>query len=86
MCVLRERPDAVVIDAMLPDVSGLDLAARLLSNDATATTPIVVLTGDDAAYAQAEGMRGFDAVLRKPCPADVLVAVLQRAISLRTIR
>ena len=81
----RENPDAVVTDVLLPDCDGLDIGRRLLANRTTAAIPILVLTGDDAAYARAEHTRDFDEVLRKPCPADVLIAVIQRAIAVRAI-
>ena len=44
----RESPDAVVTDVVLPDGDGLDIGRRLQANRATAATPILVLTGDDA--------------------------------------
>src|SRR5690348_747858 len=41
----RLRPSAVVVDLRLPDVTGLDLIARLRNDDPGAT--IVALTGAD---------------------------------------
>src|ERR1044072_2036038 len=49
----RHRPDAIVVDVLLPDVDGLNLCERLLANQATASIPLIVLTGDDAAHARA---------------------------------
>ncbi len=83
---LTHRPDAIVVDVLLPDVDGLGLCVRLRSNASTAGIPIIVLTGDEGSFARAEPMRGLDAVLRKPCPADVLIGVLRRAMSVRAIR
>ncbi len=81
-----ERPDAVVIDCVLPDVDGLAICERLVANPGTATVPLLVLTGDDRAYERAMTMRLLDAVLRKPCPADVLLRAVLQAISVRAIR
>lgn len=78
-----ERPDAMVVDVLLPDLDGLDLCRRLLSNAVTASIPLIVLTGDDAAYARARVVRGLDAVLKKPCPAEQLLGALRRTIGAR---
>jgi CheY-like chemotaxis protein len=82
---IQQRPDAVVVDALLPDVNGLEVCARLQADGRTRSIPLVVLTGDDPSFAHAEQLRTLDAVLRKPCPADVLIAVVRRAIAIRKI-
>ena len=67
----RERPDVIVMDVLLPDADGLDLAHRLRINPQTEHIPIIVLTGDDTAYARAQLARSeLTDVLMKPCPAD----------------
>ena len=42
------RPDAVVADVSLPDISGLDLARRLRTDARTKNASIVVLTAQAA--------------------------------------
>src|SRR5579862_646220 len=76
----RELPDLVVMDVLMPDVNGLTVAKRLRANRQTTHLPIVILTGDAAAYAQAqiEGL-AFSAILTKPCPASVLLGVVKAA-------
>ncbi len=76
-----ERLDAIVVDVILPDLDGLALCNRLLANATTASIPLIVLTGDDAAHARAKMMESqLQAILRKPCPADRLIAVLHFAV------
>lgn len=77
------RPDAIVVDVLLPDADGLELCERLLASEQTQSAALVVLTGDDAAFERAATMRLLDAVLKKPCSADRLLLVLHRAISAR---
>lgn len=78
------QPDAIVIDVLLPDVDGLTLCARLRKNPVTASIPLIVLTGDDAAYARAQLRRShLSDVLMKPCPADRLLAVLRATLERR---
>ncbi|HAJ43220.1 MAG TPA: DNA-binding response regulator, partial [Alcanivorax sp.] len=42
--IVDERPDLVLLDWMLPSVSGIELARRLKREDATAEVPIIMLT------------------------------------------
>lgn len=77
---VEQRPDAMVIDAVLPDLDGLDLCQRLLADSRTAATPLLVLTGNDAAFARARTMPSLAAVLTKPCPGDTLLAAIHQAL------
>ena len=81
-----DQPDVIMIDVLLPDADGLDLATRLRTNPETSHISLVVLTGDDAAYAKARVMTDtVDAVLRKPCPADTLVQTSREVIGIRRL-
>jgi DNA-binding response OmpR family regulator len=55
---LRERPDLVLLDVMLPRMNGYDVAQRLQSDQATTRIPVVFMT----ALATADDRkRGFEA-------------------------
>jgi DNA-binding response OmpR family regulator len=55
---LRERPDLVLLDVMLPRMNGYDVAQRLRSDQATTRIPVVFMT----ALATADDRkRGFEA-------------------------
>jgi PAS domain S-box-containing protein len=41
----RERPDLILLDALLPDVDGFDVCEQLRNNSATHFIPVVMLTG-----------------------------------------
>ena len=72
------RPDLVLMDILLPKVSGYDLARYIRQHEAYSTLPILFLTSD--AQARAETMRaGGDDHLTKPIsPGLLLTAVSQR--------
>jgi CheY-like chemotaxis protein len=76
---ISERPDVIVLDLLLPDIDGFALAERIRITPATRSIPIVVLTGDDAAFVRAEGIAQFSDVLLKPCPADRLLQAIHQA-------
>ena len=43
--VKEERPDAVLLDVMMPDMSGSDVAEALKQDPETADIPVIFLTG-----------------------------------------
>lgn len=42
--IVDQRPDLVVLDWMMPDVSGLDFLRRLKRDDNTREIPVIMLT------------------------------------------
>jgi len=80
----RERPDLVVLDLMLPDRDGWDVA-RVMRNDATlADTPIIMLTARVEHHDRIVGLElGADDYVTKPFHPGELIAriraVLRRA-------
>lgn len=79
------RPDAAIIDFMLPDGSALDLLERFKAVDPSA--PVIVLTGhgsiDIAVRAVQEGAAQF---LTKPIDLPALLTVVQRSLETQSIR
>jgi CheY-like chemotaxis protein len=69
---LELSPDLVVVDYVLPDVSGAEVCRQLRDQPQTAATPIIAVT------AAPEALRwqscDADAVLSKPCQLDTLIA------------
>jgi two-component system, OmpR family, alkaline phosphatase synthesis response regulator PhoP len=74
-----ERPDLVVLDVMLPSMSGLEVCRTLKHSDGTEGTPIILLTarnGEDDARAGEEA--GADRYLTKPfSPLTLLTEVVK---------
>jgi DNA-binding response OmpR family regulator len=72
----RERYDAIILDVMLPGLSGFELCARLRQEKAL-TTPIIMLTARDQLQDKLEGFQhGADDYLVKPFDLPELVARL----------
>src|SRR5690606_20902505 len=67
------RPDAVVLDIMLPDFDGLEVLRRLRSYDPT--LPVVFLTARDAVEDRVVGLTaGGDDYVTKPFSLEEVVA------------
>jgi signal transduction histidine kinase/DNA-binding response OmpR family regulator len=82
---VRERPpSAVILDLMMPGISGYDVAAVLKSNPATRSIPILVLSVVEDAQA---GFRvGVDSYIHKPHQPDQLVHELEGLIGTERTR
>jgi DNA-binding response OmpR family regulator len=83
--VRLQRPDLIILDLMLPKVSGWDVC-RALRRDPTAAVPIIMLTARDAVSDRIVGLElGADDYLVKPFDPHELVArvhaVLRRTTS-----
>ncbi|WP_250470123.1 MULTISPECIES: response regulator [unclassified Caballeronia] len=72
------RPDAVLLDIWMPDISGLEVAARLRANSATSS---IILIAHSAAAAPADLERahaaGFDAFCAKPLDARMFKPLIR---------
>jgi EAL domain-containing protein (putative c-di-GMP-specific phosphodiesterase class I)/CheY-like chemotaxis protein len=65
----------VILDAGLPGISGTDVVRALRARPATATLPVIVLTGSGDEFTLEEGLgAGADDYLTKPVRLDELVA------------
>jgi len=80
----RERPDLLILDLMLPGVSGLEVCRRLKSNAETRDIPVVILTARGHEMDRIAGFElGADDYVTKPFSVRELVlrvgAILRRA-------
>lgn len=67
---LRTSPDVVLLDVMLPQLSGFDVLTALRHTPATSQSKIVMLTASASPTAVAKGMAlGADLFLTKPITA-----------------
>jgi two-component system, OmpR family, response regulator len=83
--VQRRRPDLAVLDVMLPDLDGFEVARRIRQHEGAGTRlPIIFLTARDTTQDKVEGLRlGGDDYVTKPFSIEELIervkAVLRRA-------
>jgi DNA-binding response OmpR family regulator len=70
----REPPDLVVLDLMLPTVSGVAVRQEIAAHVLTRDIPVVVVTGTAMNVDQLD----VECVLRKPIGPEALVAAVKR--------
>ena len=73
-CV-REKPDLIVMDVMMPKMDGLEATRLLRSKLQTATIPILMLTAKKDKESELQGLdAGADDYMSKPFDSDKLLA------------
>ena len=77
---LSSKIDAVITDAIMPHLSGHQLARFLRDNPKLAHIPIVLLTGQENKQAAAAPDESIDAFLYKPVKADELTSCLAKLL------
>jgi len=79
------RPDLMILDVMIPDLDGFEVARRMRQAEGAGTSmPIIFLTARDATAEKVQGLKlGVDDYVTKPFSIEELVervkAVLRRA-------
>jgi two-component system phosphate regulon response regulator PhoB len=84
--VQRKRPDLIVLDVMLPDITGVEVCRRLRRQEATSAIPVVMLTAKGEEVDRVVGFEvGADDYVVKPFSPRELVlrieAILRRVSS-----
>ncbi|MGH2546939.1 MAG: response regulator transcription factor [Actinomycetota bacterium] len=71
------RPDAVVLDLMMPDLGGERMLAQLRATEETKRTPVVIITGKPEVAPEVIGLVGRENFFPKPFDPDAVIARLE---------
>lgn len=75
-------PDAILLDIMMPGMSGIDVFKHLRKDPRTLGIPIVFVTAlDEKKYIKAAIQSGADHYITKPYDAEDLLSVVDRVTS-----
>jgi response regulator RpfG family c-di-GMP phosphodiesterase len=77
--IVEKVPDAIILDIGLPGVDGLFYCQRLRESPRTRHVPIILISGQESAHAQATAS-GASAFVRKPFDPLELLTLLEDAI------
>lgn len=81
----RSVPDLIVLDIMLPEIDGWEVAKTLRSTPETRSIPIVFLTAKDSEVDEVLGLElGAEDYIRKPVNVRLLIARIRKALRQRT--
>jgi len=84
VAVREQQPDLILLDWMLPNVSGIEICRQLRSREETRDTPIIILTARGEEEDRVRGLdTGADDYVTKPFSMSELVARI-RAVLRRT--
>ena len=84
MKALQERPDCLVLDVVLPGVSGFDVCRQLRARDPLRRLPIIMVSVKDTPLDQNWGLgQGADRYLPKPFSEETLVQLVKEVLSER---
>lgn len=79
----KEKPDLILLDVMMPDKSGFEVAKILKNDEVTAEIPIIFLTALDSPSDIVEGFHvGGNDFVSKPFSKDELIVRVKHQISL----
>jgi DNA-binding response OmpR family regulator len=67
------KPDAVVLDLMMPDVGGERMLAQLRQTEETKRTPVVIITGKPEVAPEVIGLVGQENFFPKPFDPDAVI-------------
>ncbi len=84
---ISEQPDLILLDIMMPDITGLDVCKKLVVNEETAHIPIILVTAKIEAEDTKEGLEAgaFD-YIKKPFNRVELLARVKSALKLSDAR
>jgi two-component system, OmpR family, alkaline phosphatase synthesis response regulator PhoP len=79
---LRERPDLIILDLLLPNMTGAEVAQRLLDAHILPEVPLIVTTALDEVDAQSiANSLNATAVLHKPFNIGSIVSTVDYALA-----
>ena len=77
----KEHPDAILLDVLLPGMSGFEVSKRLKADESTKDIPIIMVTALIGTDAKAKGMeRGATYFISKPFDPEELVLEINKIV------
>jgi DNA-binding response OmpR family regulator len=77
----EHRPHVVLLDIVLPELSGIDVLRQLRSSPQTRDIGVIVVTGNPDRLTAADRLNEVDAVMPKPFEIDELLSTLRTVLT-----
>jgi CheY-like chemotaxis protein len=78
----RLRPDLVILDVMMPRLSGIEVLTEIRRDETLAATPVIVLTAQPETREEAL-QKGADRVIDKPFVPEDISSAVEEVLSAR---
>jgi two-component system phosphate regulon response regulator PhoB len=83
--VLKERPDLIILDWMLPEISGLEVCRSIMANSEISSIPIIMLSAKGQVEDMDRGlMSGVRKYMTKPFSPKTLLKVVLEELGVAT--
>ncbi|RLF57662.1 MAG: response regulator, partial [Thermoplasmata archaeon] len=76
----NKKPDLILLDIMMPDISGWDLFAKIKENVDWSNIPIVFLTAKADGFSVGFGKKNADAYITKPFEINTIKKTIDNLI------
>ncbi|MEF3279702.1 MAG: response regulator [Elusimicrobiota bacterium] len=83
----KSKPSVIIMDVMMPNISGIEMLRILLQDEETRDIPVIVFTAshfDPSTEMIFKVEKNVKSFLRKPCTVDILKQQVQMAINSKT--
>lgn len=80
---IKNKPDLIILDVLLPDISGPEVAVRISEKEDLKNIPIIFLTGmlSKEEEEKTHGIIANRTVISKPCDRDTLLKAIHNKIN-----
>lgn len=79
---IQEKPDLIIMDINLPDISGLEATNRIKAHPDVANIPVVAFTANITEHDQVSFRdAGCDGYMSKPASADILLNIVSEYLA-----
>lgn len=83
---LKELPDCIISDIMMPEMDGIEMCDKIKKNEQTCHIPVIMLTAKTAIEQRIEGLKvGADSYIPKPFNIEHLKIRIQKLIEVRRV-
>lgn len=82
----KQKPDLLLLDIMMPGISGFEVCAQLKNREETKNIPVIMLTALSGKKDIAKGVEaGADEFITKPCNNDELLIRIRSLIQIKNL-